>query len=142
MKNIVKIKARFSKKDLRVVIKDDDPEDEVGPEDEAEVEAEVEAIVEVEVEVEVEKASNDNDWKIVVEPSKTTIKILRPTPAGARLMANELNKLPEIKGVSQWSMNQKGSEISILGSIKEENIKIFIEPLAVEIIVQHCGDKE
>ena len=140
VKKTLRIKARFSKKSLRVVIEDDDPEVEVEAETEAETEVETE--VEVEVEVETEEISNDNTWEIVVEPFKTSIKILQPTPIKARSIADKLNQLPEVKGSTQWSPNQNGTIISVMGKIKKSNIEKIVQPLILEIMVKHRGDEK
>ena len=138
----VPIKARNKKAHLTFTVRRNVRDDE-------ETVEEGEVKVEVKVEVkEVAEISNaietdvNNILELEVEPFKTTIKILQPTPAGARLIADELNKLPEIKGKSQWSANQKGDEISILGLIDKENIQILIEPLVINIMVEFRGDEK
>ena len=142
----VPIGARKIKAHLTYTVKSDneaeaEAEAEAKVEVEVEVEVEAEAKVEVEVEAEAE-VSDNNDLEIVVESFKTTIKIQRPTPAGARKIAHELNQLPEIKGFTKWSPDQNGTMISIIGRFNETSIEKIVRPLVFEIMVEFRGDKE
>ena len=108
----------------------------------AEVVEEEVAEEEVAVETETEEVSNDNTWEIVVEPFKTTIKILQPTPVGARRIADKLNQLPEVKGSTQWSPDQNGTIISIIGKIEKTDVEEIVQPLVVKIMVEFSGDEK
>ena len=136
------IKSRNSKKHWQITIKGEVVEEEV-----AEEVAEKEVAEKV-AEEEVAEISNaietdvNSDWELIVEPSKITIKILQPTPTGARAIANELNQLP-IKGTTLWAPNQAGTVISILRPIKEEeDLKEIIQPLIVNIMIELRGDEK
>ena len=131
---IINIKSRHSKKHWKITIEEEVAEEEVAEEEVAE-----EEVAEVSNTIETDDSS---DWELVVESFKTTIKIRRPTPAGARAIADKLNQLP-IKGITSWTPNQAGTVISILGTPgKEEDLKEIIQPLFINIIVEHRGDEK
>ena len=136
------IKSRNSKKHWQITIKGEVVEEEVAEEVTEEV---AEKVVEEEV-AEISNAIEtdvNSDWELIVEPSKITIKILQPTPTGARAIADELNQLP-IKGITLWAPNQEGTTISILGTFEkeEENLRNIIQLLVVNIMIEFRGDEK
>ncbi|MCK5413482.1 MAG: hypothetical protein KAI57_03860 [Candidatus Pacebacteria bacterium] len=98
----------------------------------------------VEVKIEVittpsTKIPEGHDGLIVNLPIKTIILLSDPSPLIAKKIADQLNQLEEVKGLSLWSPDQEGLQVCILGNIEEEKAETTIKSTAISIVTNFMG---
>ena len=84
----------------------------------------------------------ESDVVILRESSKISVIFRQPNAKIVRMVTDELNEIPEVKGISSWSPTQDSSMICVLGAIRKKHIENTIQSKVVEIMVEYLGGEK